>query len=264
MRSKKIWVSIAVACVSAVAVSAFAVAVVSAQDSEDGDSKQSFVDRVARILGLESERVEDAFDQAHDEMRQERVADIEEKLDAMVEEGELTEEERAEKLEALEDSPKSFGRGHWGRGKHRYWFKRLDGDHDSDEIEGIFRFGRRHAFEDDEWEELIPADGDGKYSFDFSGDFPGDFSGDFSGHGDLDSLIDRMVEEGLMSSERADSLREMMEQFESGDWDRGSKFHFGHGFRRFGDRWDFEWEFDEKESDEDADNTNTSFVEFRS
>ena len=70
------------------AIGAFAS--IAAQSTEDDSDSQSFVERVASILGLETSDVEDAFAQAKDEMREERTDSY---LAKLVENGTLTQEE---------------------------------------------------------------------------------------------------------------------------------------------------------------------------
>lgn len=91
----------------------------------DGDSPmKSFAGRVAEILGIDETRVQDAMNQARQEMFSER---LQEKLDKMVESGRITQEQADEYKAWIESQPdgafKKFGkRGHHdGRGFHRGW-----------------------------------------------------------------------------------------------------------------------------------------------
>ena len=104
-------------------------------ENGDADSTSPFVERVAEILELDGQTVEDAFAQAAREMRQEK---IDRKIDWMLENGWITEEKAEEMREhlanALDESAESghpfFGRmgrkGHHGfrlsggRGHHGY------------------------------------------------------------------------------------------------------------------------------------------------
>ena len=72
--------------------------------SDDGDAAEtkSFADRVAEILGLDTETVEDAFDQAKRGMFDERVR---KKLDAAVEKGLIDQAKADEILEWLAERP---------------------------------------------------------------------------------------------------------------------------------------------------------------
>ncbi len=63
---------------------------IAAQDGQEDGGKQSFAERVASILGLETETVEDAFAQAKDEMADERSDAY---LAKLVEHEKLTQEE---------------------------------------------------------------------------------------------------------------------------------------------------------------------------
>ena len=81
-------------------------------DGENGSKGAGLVERVAEILGLEEETVQDAFDQARGEIRDE---DIENRLAGAVEKGALT-QEQADALSDWydarpEDLPRLFGRG---------------------------------------------------------------------------------------------------------------------------------------------------------
>ena len=102
----KVWLMAAAAlAVLAVGVGGGAVL---AQESGSGDRSpvQGFVSRVAEILGLEEQVVEDAFTQAKQEMADEG---IERKLAAAVESGRLT-QEQADEIRAWYDAkPDSIG-----------------------------------------------------------------------------------------------------------------------------------------------------------
>ncbi len=109
MRKRWIVVSVVMAAL-AIALTGGAIL---AQDDSDDDSSKSFAGRVAEILGLDEDTVADAMEQAKEDMRDEA---IKAKLDALVEAGEITQDEADEYLEWLEDRPDvDFGRGH-GRG----------------------------------------------------------------------------------------------------------------------------------------------------
>ena len=109
---RKRWVIVSVV-VAALAIALTGGAIM-AQD-EDEDGSKSFAGRVAEILGLEEDTVADAMEQAKEEMRDEA---IKAKLDALVEDGTLTQDEADAYLEWLESRPDvDFGGGH-GRGFH--------------------------------------------------------------------------------------------------------------------------------------------------
>ena len=84
-----------------------------AQTAEDEEGGDSFAERVAIILGLETEVVEDAMQQAQRELHDER---IQAHLDALVESGRLTQEEADEYLKWLMARPEGIGQGMFGFG----------------------------------------------------------------------------------------------------------------------------------------------------
>ncbi len=121
MRKRWIVVSVVMAAL-AIAVTGGAIM---AQD-EDEDSSKSFAGRVAEILGLEEDTVADAVKQAKEDMRDEAVKA---KLDALVEDGKMTQEDADAYLEWLQSRPDvDFGDG-FGRGFH-----------------GKSGFGRKHGW----------------------------------------------------------------------------------------------------------------------
>ena len=97
------------------------VAMAQETDDEDGDStKQSFAARVADILGLDETTVQDAMDEAREEMREEA---LQAKLDWLVENGHMTQEQADEYKTWIESkpeglSPKMFGG--FGKKRHRF------------------------------------------------------------------------------------------------------------------------------------------------
>ena len=112
MRKRWVIVSVVMAAL-AIAITGGAIM---AQDDED--SSKSFAGRVAEILGLEEDTVTDAMKQAKEDMRDEA---IKAKLDALVEAGDMTQEDADAYLEWLESRPDvdfggGFGRGHGKRG----------------------------------------------------------------------------------------------------------------------------------------------------
>ena len=89
-------------------------------DETNGDSPlNSLVARVASILGLEEAVVQDAFDQAATELRDEA---LQNRLDSLVEGGQLTQEQADEQLEWYQSRPESIDPGirgipgHGGKG----------------------------------------------------------------------------------------------------------------------------------------------------
>ena len=104
---------------------------IAAAQSNDGDGDgQSFVERVATILGISSDDVESAFEQATEEMHEER---IDAKFAELVENGTLTQEE-ADAIKEWQDAKPEIefsfedadgerrrGRGHEGFGRGGHW-----------------------------------------------------------------------------------------------------------------------------------------------
>jgi len=100
-------------------------------DGEDADSPvQSFVARVAAILGLDEALVQDALNQASREAREER---LQMKLDRMVEQGRITQEQADEHLLWLQAKPDGMMNKFpfRGPGKHGRFGGRMFGDHSS-------------------------------------------------------------------------------------------------------------------------------------
>ena len=109
MRKMRIIIPITIAVV---AVTAFSLTVVLAQENERGDSNASkLAAKVAKILGLDAAEVNDAINQARRELRDEAGQgkkpsweDIGRKLRSAVESGDITREQAAKKLEKLRTS----------------------------------------------------------------------------------------------------------------------------------------------------------------
>ena len=104
--------------------------VVTAQTNEpDGTSRlQDLASRVAAILGIDEQQVQDALDQARTELRDER---MQAKLAAMVEQGRLTQEQADEYATWHETRPSFIGPGLGGPkfGHHGRGFGRRGGGH---------------------------------------------------------------------------------------------------------------------------------------
>ena len=86
--------------------------VILADEAEEARKGKGLIARVAEILGLEEDTVQDAFDQARGEIRDESVENW---LDAAVEKGTLT-QDQADSLQEWyddrpDDLPRMFGRG---------------------------------------------------------------------------------------------------------------------------------------------------------
>ena len=73
-----------------------------AQDSEEDSQADSLLGRVAAILGIDQQKVEDAFTQAQAEMQE---AALDKYLQKLVDEGKITEEEATEYKAWLEARP---------------------------------------------------------------------------------------------------------------------------------------------------------------
>ena len=109
MRKMRIIIPITIAVV---AVTAFSLTVVLAQENERGTSNASkLAAKVAKILGLDAAEVDDAINQARRELRDEAGQgkkpsweDIGRKLRSSVKSGDITREQAAKKLEALRTS----------------------------------------------------------------------------------------------------------------------------------------------------------------
>lgn len=81
--------------------------------TKDEGARQSMASRVASILGLGEQEVQDAFKQASREMRDER---FESRMDRLVEKGQITENEAAEAVNWYQSRPEDIGPGHRGFG----------------------------------------------------------------------------------------------------------------------------------------------------
>ena len=98
MRKLLFVIPIAIAIVTAAGIS---FSVVLAQKNEKGDSNaNTLANKVAQILGLDAAVVNDAFNQARKELKDEAG----QKLKAMVENGDITREQAAAKLKAFNHS----------------------------------------------------------------------------------------------------------------------------------------------------------------
>ena len=112
---KRRWLIIA-AVTGLLAVAAVGAGIVAAQSSSDGDSAVSaFSARVAAILGLDEQTVDDAMTQARKELKEERVQTI---LDEKVAAGEITQEQADEYMAWIQSAPDGFEHGRFGKGRH--------------------------------------------------------------------------------------------------------------------------------------------------
>ena len=85
------------------------IGMVSAQDKGTADTKTNkFATKVANILEIDVTKVNEAFKQAREDIRDEMIAGIEAKLSIMVENGDVTKEEAAEKIDYLKNKKSAF------------------------------------------------------------------------------------------------------------------------------------------------------------
>ena len=77
-----------------------------ASDGDGNGPVQTFISKVANILGLDEEQVADAFQQAHSEMRDEA---FEKRLQKAVESGSIAEEDADQILEWWQNKPEAVG-----------------------------------------------------------------------------------------------------------------------------------------------------------
>lgn len=100
-------------------------------DGNGGGGVKGLVSRVAQILGLDDQQVQDAFDQARMEMRDDAIRT---KLDRQVEAGRLTQEQADEYYDWYQDMPEGIDGLFGGRGFGKSGF-------------GKAGFGRGHQFQ---------------------------------------------------------------------------------------------------------------------
>ena len=100
---KKLVVALAAAILVALGVAG---GTVLAQSADEDGEKKSFADRVAEILGLDSDTVEDALEQARSEMKDERTDAW---LEKAVEAEKITQEEADAYSDWLDDRPDGVG-----------------------------------------------------------------------------------------------------------------------------------------------------------
>ena len=119
MKKLRVIIPLAMAVV-AVAVISFTVAF--AQENENSDSNASkLAVKVAEILGLEAAVVDDAIRQASEELKGEA---IQKKLNALVENGRLTQEQADEYPNWIQSRPEGIpgiGKHHWGHWTRGNW-----------------------------------------------------------------------------------------------------------------------------------------------
>ncbi len=228
---------LAVLAVLSVGMAVFAgtiVAVAAAQSTEESEGR-SLVERVANILGIETETVQDAFDQASQEIAAEK---REAHIDGLVEKGLITEEEAVELRdwwsEAPDISPLRPGfKGGFGFFGHRQFGKfglGLHGDGYSEWLDALVEKEMITQEEADELEAWLSEAPDvslyeekeerseghrGRFGkryesfgeMPFGGYRPGIVPGDYS------EWLDGLVEKGLMTQEDADELEALLDGF---------------------------------------------------
>ena len=129
---KKRWVLVSV-LVAVFAMAGVGGAVLAQEDTEAKSPVKNLISRVATILGLEDQAVQDAFDQAASELRDEAMPA---KMDRLVEEGRRTREQADEYLEWQRARPDILAPGF---GKHRGF-----GSHRGRRFQGGFHGGYRY------------------------------------------------------------------------------------------------------------------------
>ena len=77
-------------------------------DSQDGAASETMASRVAKILGLGEDEVRLAFQQAAREIQDERFGN---RMDRLVEKGQITEDEAGEAVEWYQSRPENIGHG---------------------------------------------------------------------------------------------------------------------------------------------------------
>ena len=102
MRQKKKWIVISVIVAAVVLVGGILGGAAYAQTPEAGNSGNTLLGKVAAILGIEQQELEDAFAQAQKEMRLENQKAY---LDKLVEAGRITQEQADEYQSWLEARP---------------------------------------------------------------------------------------------------------------------------------------------------------------
>ena len=142
MRRLRIIIPIAIAIV---AVTATSISVVLAQENEKGDSNASkLAAKVAEILGLDTAEVDDAINQAQRELRDEA---IQKKLNTLVENGQLTQEQADAHLNRLQSSPEGIP----AIGKHFFGKKH---QHKDQKGHGRFFGSRNYSSGEPSWEAI--------------------------------------------------------------------------------------------------------------
>lgn len=165
-------------------------ATVLAQESEGETSPLSIFARMANILGLDEQDVQDAYEQARQEMLNEQFEErIGQQLDALVESGRITQEQADELRAWYAERPESF----WlAGGKSKGWDRSFR--HSGRGYSAKSMFGMAPAMVEERLTEHLAA----------------------------------LVEDGTLTQEQADQLREQygahLQQFQKRGFDRGRGF----------------------------------------
>ena len=123
--NKRRWIAVS-AAVMILSVGVLTAGVIAAQTADDDSTVGEFSTRVAEILGLDAQTVDDAMRQAREGLHTEK---IQSRLDEMVQSGNITQEQADEYVAWIESAPdgvydarmrgRGFGRGHHHvRGRH--------------------------------------------------------------------------------------------------------------------------------------------------
>ena len=177
-----------------------------AQSADEDGEKKSFAERVAEILGLDSETVEDAMKQARSEMQEERTDAL---LDKAVEAEKITQEEADAYSAWLDDQPDGVGewlRFSYNPNAREQLEAKLDEAVEAEKItqEQADTHLERFDAQVERMDESFKA------------------------------MVDKAVEAGKMTQDEADSLTDWYDARPDGVWPGfGGRGKFGHG-RSFG------------------------------
>ena len=177
-----------------------------AQSADEDGEKKGFAERVAEILGLDSETVEDAMKQARSEMQEERTDAL---LDKAVEAEKITQEEADAYSAWLDDRPEGVGE----------WLRFSYNPNAREQLEAKL-------------DEAVEA---GKITREQADAHLDRFDAQVERMNEsFKAMVDKAVEAGKMTQDEADSLTEWYDARPDGVWPGfGGRGKFGHG-RSFG------------------------------
>ena len=177
-----------------------------AQSADEDGEKKSFAERVAEILGLDSETVEDAMKQARSEMQEERTDAL---LDKAVEAEKITQEEADAYSAWLDDRPEGVGE----------WLRFSYNPNAREQLEAKL-------------DEAVEA---GKITQEQADAHLERFDAQVERMDEsFKAMVDKAVEAGKMTQDEADSLTDWYDARPDGVWPGfGGRGKFGHG-RSFG------------------------------